>query len=318
MKRLIFLLLICITAIPLFSSVAVEGDEGISTAILSVIEDTLDKELEYLIAEDVSVYASIKEVKGNLVILSLDIKGESVDIVFDMSEGRSGIRKAIRDSLRYFLPQKENSLSYIYPQSYSALNLDASPRGALFALKGANGQTSALFAVDDKIGEATILSPLYINRAYTGMMLEKKASIELKASFLSVFMPEFRYGVKVNMKYLPLLYPLNPVIGFQYAQDKGFYGALGFEYRLSFASIFSSSFSLVQDGGITASASLLLGSNDGFSWGFSWDLLYEHHFTPYLYWNIGFNQVYATSYDSGTPYASVAQNYLSAGIGVLL
>ncbi len=305
-------------ALPLFSSIVIEGDEGISSAIISAIEDTLDKELEYLIADEARVYVSIKEVKGNLVILSLDINNESIDIVFDMSEGRKGIRKAIKDSLLYFLPQKENTLSYIYPQSYSALDLENVPKGTLFSLKGANGKTSALLSVDDKEGNATILSPIYTNRIYTGMPLKKRASLELEASFLSVFMPSFGYGVKINAKYLPLLYPFNPVLGFQYAEDKGFYGSIGVEYRLSFASMFSPSFTLIQDGGITASVALLLGSNEGFSWGFSWDLLYEHHITPSLYWNIGFCQSYATSYISGEPYISLAQNYLCAGVGVML
>ena len=211
-------------------------------------------------------------------------------------------------------------LDYLYGSSYSSLSLEDAHEGQVYDLVSPySGSPVARFIVSDVEDDGLVeLDPLYIGRVHAGLELCRKPAWSVGAAFSQIFFPSYQMFVTARVKNTAVLYPFNPSIGFEYGVgDDGtrYYLALaGIEYVLYLGGLLESSFTLIQDGRLYAGADILLGWGDGFCWGASWRLGYQHALSRHLFWSAGVESVILRNEDLDR---EVLKQYrLSLGIGV--
>lgn len=207
------------------------------------------------------------------------------------------IEREIKAALYYdesLFSDSSLKLEYIHRKNYSFSSDNHYRNGTSFHLVDTDGRIRGLFEVSNSFGNNYILRPYYMKNALPGIRLERSSSWRWNASFASdVFFRNFMVSLEVGNT--SWIYPFVPKLSFDLYYKNGslyYYGGLGLEASFSFASLFSTSFTLVEDGRIGASAFLLLGYGRGeFSYGGVFNVYYAHSPIAYLEWRLGYEMI---------------------------
>ena len=266
------------------------------------------------------VISDVLEREDGIFILTLLVEGESYRLALNGNE-LSTVDDSFKNFLVYLPKTSEGEvLNYIYTPSYSSISLKKKSAGQVYHLKGENGKSIATFISDKERYGSSTLNPFYIKESYVNLPLEKGLGLRVTTNIGLIFSPEVRVSGKVMLSTLPFTYPFMPTIGFSYLKDRNdnnVYTLLaGASYHLSLGRVFSSHFTLVEDGSLSANVALVLGTNGNLVYGSSWTLMYEHAISNNLFWSLGVGQ--ETLWQKSSSSVVVSQYTLNIGMGVLL
>ena len=191
----------------------------------------------------------------------------------------------------------ELELSYILDGTYSVLAAEPLRPGTRLSAYDSFGNTRARFEVDESYDGAFTLDPFYINRPYPGMRLEKSGAWKIVGSLSSGFnfaSPEVFAMISLGRS--DLIYPFVPILSVAYRYGGGqntVYGGVGLEAYMNLSRIFPSwQFTLIEEGRIGGSVSLLVGTGSGgFDWRSVFSIFYEHHALPSFFWRFGYQNL---------------------------
>lgn len=228
--------------------------------------------------------------------LSFSFNGREYTVFYEEGS-HSSLNEAISNALLYAYEKGEGpTVDYIYDGSYSSLSLPDARRGATYAMKDSSGHVLSLLEVSSVDGEAVVLEPVYVGRAYANLPLERTSAIDLQLVISSSVYPSIRPSLRLDVQKRDILYPVNPFASLfiiapysGYSPSAfGYFGLFGFSYTLRLGSFFRNmSFTLVQDASIVAKAGVLAGYFGGFSYGALWSVAYEHSIGSRFYWSLG-------------------------------
>lgn len=205
MKKILSLLVVFISILPLFSSVVFSEDvpEDVRTqleaAIVTAVGDRSETEVS------VEKY----EIDDGVVSLTLSFSEKS--IILKAPEG--DIESEIT-ALFYYeesLMEEGARLDYIYKESFSSISLEGAKRGQNYALLGKSGKTEALFTADGVYEEAVTLRPYWLSSPLPGMRLERINGFSLTMRAFSNTKFTSR-GASLSLYYSTFTYPLVPFI----------------------------------------------------------------------------------------------------------
>lgn len=321
-KKFVLSILLLLSLLPLFPAVTVTDGTGEGGEYKEAFQKILGDELSILWKNEeieVKIVSIVSPFEG-VDILTLALMGREYEIAVNKSNVNASIKSAAQEVLLYALEGEGETLDYIYLSSYSSLSLPKARKGTVYFLMSPEGKILADLSLLRQEEGVSELEPLYVKRAYAGLELEKSLSIQIRADVGLIFSPSLKASGRINVKKTNWLYPFNPSIGFTYINDyygvNSYFGMLGIEYVLPFASLFTNRFTLIQDGGLIANASVLLGYDDGFALGCDIFVAYQHFVSPHFSWNLGVSYSYVVSKAlSWSP--SVDQLALQAGMGAL-
>lgn len=234
---------------------------------------------------------------GRLISVSVSYNGREQRI-----EGFGDTQQASESSLSYSLSSlmyydqslysdSEYRLEYIYGRSYSMKRKPGIRLGNRLDLKDSSGRIRGVFVVSDHYTDYDVLKPLYLNNPLPGFALEKASSFDWSLDY-GISIPLGKHYASFSIGYSSLVYPIKPIVQAVYTYSSSgasFYGGIGISARASISSIIKSSFTLFEEGSISASASVLAGYDNGaFSLDGSYSIYYEHRAAPHFSWRIGY------------------------------
>ncbi len=232
MKKILSLLVVFISILPLFSSVVFSEDvpedvrSQLEAAIVAAVGDRSETEVS------VDKY----EIDEGVVSITLSFSEKS--IILKAPEG--DIESEIT-ALFYYeesLMEEGARLDYIYKESFSSISLENAKRGQNYALLGKSGKTEALFTAGGVYEEAVTLRPYWLSSPLPGMRLERinGFSLSMRAFSNTKFTS---YGTSLSLYYSTFTYPLVPFIEAAVIYD-GSFGCVvsgGFSSSFSLASV---------------------------------------------------------------------------------
>lgn len=232
MKKILSLLVVFISILPLFSSVVFSEDvpedvrSQLEAAIVTAVGDRSETEVS------VEKY----EIDDGVVSITLSFSEKSIIIKAPEGDIESEIR-----ALFYYeesLMEEGARLDYIYKESFSSISLENAKRGQNYALIGESGKTEALFTASGVYEEAVTLRPYWLSSPLPGMRLERinGFSLSMRAFSNTKFTS---WGASLSLYYSTFTYPLVPFIEAAVIYD-GSFGCVvsgGFSSSFSLASV---------------------------------------------------------------------------------
>lgn len=215
MKKILSLLVVFISILPLFSSVVFSEDvpedvrSQLEAAIVTAVGDRNETEVS------VEKY----EIDEGVVSITLSFPEKSIIIKAPEDDIESEIR-----ALFYYeesLMEEGARLDYIYKESFSSISLEGAKRGQNYALLGESGKTEALFTVSAVYEEAVTLRPYWLSSPLPGMRIERinGFSLTMRAFSNTKFTS---YGTSLSLYYSTFTYPLVPFIEVAVIYDGSF------------------------------------------------------------------------------------------------
>lgn len=282
-KRLISLLSVLLISSSLFSVVIFTDEESESerSFLRYAFEVAIDKR------KDVDV-----------IITSFTQDEERILLSFTIEEKPFSISARDGDELIRFLSNAlyQEDLLYldgdIVDYAYERINAsDESYRYAsMLYIRDRDGDVRGI-AQAKRDGNITILKPFYSKDIKPGYQITEGPSWALTASVSSPLL-RLAFDCSISLRYMSLVRNLYPYVLFDYIYDRGeskFYGGFGLEVRASLASLFNTNFTMLEDGAIFGSMEVLLGHDDGFSWGMGFSVGYEHFPVGNFFYRIGYH-----------------------------
>ena len=285
MKRFLVLLL---AFIPVFLPASpVAADSSVPDDVLSVLSQAVERNTDGRGGLEVS--ASGYSEDGSYASLMLSYGGKDILLEF-YGNGRSELLSSLSEEVGNLLFYEESLYSdapvridYILPGSYSFIFRDHFRLGSALSAVDTNGRVRGRFLVGGIYDGAVLLDPVYLDDPFPGMAFDFRA-------------PE-AFGM-VSLCRTDLIYPFVPIISLAYRFDSGMsygYGGVGLEAYLGLSGVFPSSrFTLVEEGRIGASASVLVGGGTGFDWRSVFSIFYEHRASPAFFWRLGYVNLQGT------------------------
>lgn len=301
MKRFLVLLL---AFIPVFLPASpVAADPSVPDDVLSVLSQAVERNTDGRGGLEVS--ASGYSEDGSYASLMLSYGGKDILLEF-YGNGRSELLSSLSEEVGNLLFYEESLYSdapvridYILPGSYSFISRDHFRLGSALSAVDTNGRVRGRFLVGGIYDGAVLLDPVYLDDPFPGMVLAGEGEWKLIATASTAF--DFRapeaFGM-VSLGRTDLIYPFVPIISLAYRFDSGMsygYGGVGLEAYLGLSGVFPSSrFTLVEEGRIGASASVLVGGGTGFDWRSVFSIFYEHRASPAFFWRLGYVNLQGT------------------------
>ena len=282
MRKLLFLALFLILLQPLFSSVTYpEGLPGEEREFLDMaFFEAVDGR------KDVPIMVTGYELGEDRGVLSFSIEGKEFSIsVRDRDEMVRFLSNALYAEPLLF--HDGDVVDYVYEGISSSLG--SYGYGDMFYIKDRDGRVRGV-AQGKGDGELTILKTFYEKELKPGLSLSKGPSWALSFSLSSPFL-RLSFDASVALRYLSLVRNFYPYVLFDVVYDRGvlkYYGGLGFEVRASLANLFSTDFTMLEDGALYAGVEVLLGYYNGFSWGIGVNAGYEHFPASNFFYRLGY------------------------------
>lgn len=296
MKKIILILLFAIS-LPLYSEVVF--DSSFDSSVMAVISNAVDKNDKG--NDDVTFsFSSFEKNKWDdgSVHISFDLsfldENLDVNVVADEKNWEKSIAKEIHNVLFYQTKLYSDSaeiIDYIYSDSFSFIPKHSYRRGTTLTSYDESGNVSGVFEVRKHYKDVDGLQAIYIKDARPGNRLEKSSSFRYSLmGATNFYIGAFSFSAELmNTSWI---YPFSPTLSVFYEERAGkraLYAGIGVTAFLDLNDIFSSGFTLVQDGRVGASASLLLGGRNGeFAYDGYYGIFYEHRLFPKFYWRIGY------------------------------
>ena len=236
----------------------------------------------------------------------LSFSGKEVLVEF-YGDGRENLLSSLDESVRSILFYEESlysdsgfTLGYVLDSSYSLLSESSIRRGTRLRAVDNLGRTRGLFEVSDNYSGAVTLEPVYLDDPYPGMRLDPEGEWKLSGSLSTGFnfsSPEL-FGM-ISLGRSDLIYPFVPIVSFAYRYSGGqsdVYGGIGLEAYMNLSRLFPSvNFTLLQEGRIGGSVSVLVGGGTGgFDWRSVFSIFYEHRALPSFFWRLGYQNLQGT------------------------
>ena len=302
MRKLLFPI-IFILLISAAAASSVTSDGSVPDDVLAVIEErvvSLTAGRADIIV-DISSYSEDNGLFPGRIFSTFTAESGSASLVINaIGDDRESLLESISGEIRNILFYEESlmapspRLDYIYGGSYSFLADEYYRRGTRLRAVDSDGRVRGLFETAERYDGAVMLEPLYLADPVPGLPLEKCGAW---TAFLSAAMsPDFSspsFEITAAAGRSDLIYPFMPLLFATYYMDGGdayFYGGLGIGASFDLWRMFPTvSFTLVEEGRITADASVLLGTGPaGFDWRGRFSISYEHSPLPSFFWRIGY------------------------------
>lgn len=249
-KKLLYLLVLLILALPLFSSVTFSPEVDEETALY--VTSLLDKAVGD--RGDVEIVVSDYREEEGAIRCTFSFFDKTVDFVSSKEYLEDDI-----DSLFYYeegLFEEGERLDYIYRDTFSSVSLLNAKRGQNYVVRSASGKIKALLEVDRVYDSAVLLQPRFLSSPLPGMKMEKinDFSISLKGFTNKTFRS---YGVSLSLSYSSLCYPLIPFVEAAYIRGTSntFYGLAGLSGFFSLGSVWPDA-AVIRNIGITGEFAL--------------------------------------------------------------
>lgn len=305
MRRLLLVLMIAAVLLPLSASHVVT-DGTLPDDVLSVLAATAGKEtygradLLFSAADYSETVLDDGAVKA-MFMFSFGDKQIAVEFFgMDREELMDSLRNSIHGILFYeemLYSGSELSLGYIIDGNYSLVTDEVFRRGERLQAVDSFNDVRGLFEVGETYNGAISLDPVFVDDPFPGMRLERAGAWKLMgtvSSGLRFSSPEIFSMISLGRT--DLIYPFVPTVSLAYRFSSGrsfVYGGVGIEAYMNLSRIFPSvSFTLVQEGRIGASASVLAGGGEsGFDWSAVFSIFYEHRALPSFFWRFGYQNL---------------------------
>ena len=240
-----------------------------------------------------------------LASFMLSFSGKEIKVEFlggTREELLSSLAEEMRNLLMYEVTLYSGEgprLDYITGGSYSFLADRHYRRGTRLKAVDTLGRVRGVFETGEVFDEAVVLDPVYLSDPLPGMQLEDAGEWKTMLTFASGFdaeRPEMLGLLSIGRT--DIVYPFVPLISaaYRYYDGESFiYGGIGLEAYLNLSRIFPSvSFTLVEEGRIGGSVSLLLGYGESFDWRAVFSVFYEHRAAPSFFWRLGYQNLQGT------------------------
>lgn len=305
MRRIICLILVSIVAFPLLAA-EIDSDGSLPPDVFSEFSVVADKETKG--RKDISLMAgnySERILSDNSIEASFLLSFSDKQILVEFfGEDREALLSSLAEVIHGILfydeslySDSETTLGYIIDGSYSFLSDQKFREGTRLRAVDSLGVTRGVFEVSANYDGAVSLDPVFIREPFPGMRLENAGEwkFTITASMGFDFSSLEAFGM-INIGRSDLIYPFVPILSFAYSYSSGksrYYGGIGLEAYLNLSRIFPSvSFTLIQEGRIGGSASVLIGGGaDGFDWSSVFSIFYEHRMLPSFYWRAGYQNL---------------------------
>lgn len=205
MKKILSLIVVFFSILPLFSSVVFSED------VPEDVRSQLEAAIEAAVGDRNETEVSVEkyEIDDGVVSLTLSFSGKSIAVKAPEDDIESEIK-----ALFYYeesLMEEGARLDYIYKESFSSISLEGAKRGQNYALLGESGKTEALFVANGVYEEAVTLRPYYLSSPLPGMRIERinGFSLSMRAFSNTKFSS---YGTSLTLYYSTFTYPLVPFI----------------------------------------------------------------------------------------------------------
>lgn len=298
MKKALFSFIVLLLPISIFANVSFTGDVPVDmkSYIESAIYDNSRgrDDIEFTIS---NIKHEEKEeimwISFNLAFLDRSI---AIDIESNPKDLEKNVKEEIRNALFYertlYLEGEEN-LDYIYDKSFSFFPEVHYRKGTTFTLKDANGKTQGVFEVKHNYSEASVLQPLYVANALPGMTLKKSSSWRYSIT-AGTNLYKSNLAISADIGNTSLIYPIVPIVSLLYEkrnQSQALAVGIGVESYLDLNDFLKIGFTLIEEGRIGASASVLLTIEDGsFGYNGTFSIFYEHRLLPKFFWRVGYSR----------------------------
>lgn len=297
MRKLIFLFLLLFLPVFIFATVVVP--QNIPEDIASVISDSIDDNDRGREDVDFIISNYNEESIGDDIGISFTLDFLDRSITIDVLAARKDIGKAISNRIGQALfyedtlyPEVDEKLDYIYSGSFSFFPSKDYRRGTTFIAKDEMGKTKGVFEINHQYSDVDELQPIYVSKNLKpGMALSKSSSLRYSLSIATNFYVG-SLGFSAELGSTNLIYPFIPTLSIVFETRQGrnaIYGGIGIAGYIDLNDFMKSSFTLIQEGRIGASASLLLGSDSGeFAYNGFFSIYYEHRLLPKFMWRVGY------------------------------
>ena len=305
MRRLILLLIVLSVVLPLQASHIV-SDGTLPDDVLAALAGAVGKETYG--RGDLSITASSyaeEELDDGAIHASILLSYEEKEVLLEFfGTGRSELLSSLGDEVHNLLFYEKALyssspliLDYVLDGSYSFLSEDRLRHGTRLKAVDSLGNVRGLFEVGESFSEADVLDPVYIDDPYPGMALSDAGEWKVVSTLSTGFdfsSPEMAAIVSAGRT--DLIYPFVPIVSLAARYGEGgvnLYAGIGIEAYMNFSRIFPSvDFTLIQEGRIGGSASVLLGGgSNGFDWCSVFSVFYEHRATPSFFWRLGYQNL---------------------------
>ncbi len=238
------------------------------------------------------IYASFMLSFGDGELKAEAVGGTREELLESVSEQTESILM-YEESL--YAPSRPR-LDYITDGSYSFLPDRHYRRGTRLKAVDILGRTRGVFETGEVYDEAIVLDPVYIASPMPGLALQDAGEWKTMLTVSSGFdfrSPEILAMLSIGRT--DLIYPFVPIVSaaVRYSGERLFYyGGIGIEAYLNLSRIFpKAGFTLVEEGRIGGSVSMLMGMGDSFDWRAVFSIFYEHRASPSFFWRIGYQNI---------------------------
>ncbi len=233
--------------------------------------------------------------------MDIDNRVTKIEALSDNSKSLiAEIEKQIRAALYYdssLIAEDSLRLEYIYKENYSFQSDNRYREGSTFKLVDTLGKNRGLFEISGRYDDSYTLRPYYLKNALPGISLRRASDWRWAVSFSSdIFFRNFIGTIEIGNT--SWIYPFVPKAAFAVYYKNGgtfFYGGIGLEASVSLVTLFHTSFTLIEDGRIGATAYLLLGYGGTrrgyFSYGGLFSVYYAHSPIANLEWRLGYSML---------------------------
>ena len=296
MKKFLLLLLL-VVSLPVYADVVFDSSfDSQSKAVINkaVMENSKgNDDIKFLLS---SLERQVEDNGDIHIAFNLSFLDESFDINVITEE--KNLEKAVIAEIYNVLFYQEKLYSdsdeiinYIYSGSFSFVPKNNYRRGTTLTSYDEKGRISGVFEVKKHYTDVDGLQAIFVRNARPGNRLEKTSSFRYSLMGATNFYIG-AYSLSAELMNTSWLYPFSPTLSFFYeerAGNRAMYAGIGLTAFFDLNDIFSSSFTLLEEGRIGASASLLLGAkNQEFAYDGFYSIFYEHRLLPKFYWRVGY------------------------------
>lgn len=305
MRKIICVILILVVTFPIVAA-HIDFDDSLPADVLSRFSSAVGKETSgrkdiALLADN---YTERILADGSIEASFLLSFSDKQILVEFFGENRESLLVSLDEAIHGILFYEESLYSdsemrigYIIDGNYSFLSEKEFRKGTRLRAVDSLGVTRGIFEVSQDYDGAMTLDPVFIRNPFPGMKLENAGEwkFTLTASMGFNFSLPEAFGM-ISLGRTDLMYPFVPILSFAYSYSSGkssYYGGIGLEAYLNLSRIFPSvGFTLIQEGRIGGSASVLIGGGaDGFDWSSVFSIFYEHRLLPSFYWRCGYQNL---------------------------
>lgn len=296
MKKLLVIFLL-ILSIPLYSEVVF--DQSFDLSSMNIIKKAIDENDKGHddVVFSLSSFEKEEKDKGKfLYSFNLSFLDNSFDIkvLSDEKSIKKDLTREIYNALFYeesLYSDSSETIDYIYSGSFSFIPEENYRRGQTFISYDERGKKTGVFELNRHYKDVESLQPVYIKNARPGNELRKASSFRYSLQGATNFY-KGAFSFSAELMNTSWIYPFSPSVSVFYEQRagrKGVYFGIGLSAFFDLNDIFSTGFTLIEEGRIGANATFLLGALDGeFAYNGAYSIFYEHRLLPKFYWRVGY------------------------------